>query len=174
MIIIPRLGIISLFLLISFISTAQNSDLKKMDDGNWIEYLVPRFVNDVTPYGDNFSPHYTSYDFETKDKSVTINVLLNNSTNFNGKNMFKYNLKRNFLGLINRRDLKVEYKLLKADKYFLSGNLTNGKIFYEFAYTQLDYGYTYSIIYDKSFQPFFEKNLNDIIKGFKILWNGGQ
>ncbi len=167
-----RFLIILSFISISFISIAQNPDLKKMDDGNWIEYLVPRFITDVTPYGDNFTPHYTRYDFETYDKKVKIHVLINNSTN--SRKEFQYNLKRNYQGLLNRRDLRVEYNILKADKYFLSGHLTNGKIFYEFAYTQLGYGYTYNLIYDKSFEPFFKKNLNAIIKGFKILWSGGQ
>lgn len=172
MLIIPRFATIVLFILISFISIAQNPDLKKMDDGNWIEYLVPSFITDVTTYGDNFTPHYTRYDFETDDKKVKIHVLINNSTN--SRKEFHYNLKRNNMELLNRRDLRVENNILKADKYFLSGHLTNGKIFYEFAYTQLGYGYTYNLVYDKSFEPFFKKNLNAIIKGFKILWSSGQ
>ena len=147
---------------------AQNVNLKRVSDVNWIEYLVPRFVNDVTPYGDNFSPHFTRYDFESKDKRVKIYVLINNSAN--PQKMFQYNLRNSYVSALSRRDLMVDYKVLKADRYFVSGNLTNGNILYEFAYTKDGYGYTYSIEYERSYQPFFDKNLNDIIKGFKILY----
>ena len=84
--------------------------------------------------------------------------------------MFQYNLRNSYVSALSRRDLMVDYKLLKSDKYFVSGNLTNGKILYQFAYTKDGYGYTYSIEYDRSYKVFFDKNLNDIIKGFKILW----
>jgi hypothetical protein len=151
---------------------AQNVNLKRVSDDNWIEYLVPRFVNDVTPYGDNFSPHFTRYDFESKDKRVKIYVLINNSTN--PRREFQYNLRNSYVSQLSRRDLMVDYKVLKADKYFVSGNLTNGNILYQFAYTKDGYGYTYSIEYDRSYQPFFDKNLNDIIKGFKILYGSSQ
>ena len=151
---------------------AQNVNLKRVSDDNWIEYLVPRFVNDVTPYGDNFSPHFTRYDFESKDKRVKIYVLINNSAN--PQKMFQYNLRNSYVSELSRRDLMVDYKVLKADRYFVSGNLTNGNILYEFAYTKDGYGYTYSIEYDRSYQPFFDKNLNDIIKGFKILYGSAQ
>jgi len=151
---------------------AQNVNLKRVSDDNWIEYLVPRFVNDVTPYGDNFSPHFTRYDFESKDKRVKINVLINNSTN--PRREFQYNLRNSYVGELSRRNLMVDYKVLKADRFFVSGNLTNGNILYEFAYTKDGYGYTYSIEYDRSYQPFFDKNLNDIIKGFKILYGSSQ
>jgi hypothetical protein len=164
---INLLKILVFFTGISSTVMGQNSNLKKHSDYNWIEYLVPSFMNDVTPYGDNFTPHYTRYDFESSDKLVNIFVLINNSTN-PGK-MFQYNLRDRYVSTLSRKDLKVNYKVLKVDKYFLSGNLTNGKTLYEFAYTLYGYGYTYSVEYDRSYQPFFDQNLNDIIKGFKIL-----
>lgn len=161
-------SILAILITLSLQSFAQNANLKKMSDDGWIEYLVPRFVNDITPYGDNFSPHYTRYDFESKDKRVKIYVLINNSTN--PRREFQYNLRNSYVSQLSRRELMVDYKVLKSDRYFVSGNLTNGNILYEFAYTKDGYGYTYSIEYDRSYQPFFDKNLNDIIKGFKILF----
>ncbi len=164
--VIPIFFMLVAFMTISSKVEAQNRDLKKMTDEQWIEYWVPRFVKDKTPYGDHFTPHYTEFNFESIDKLVTINVTINNSTN----SRFRYNLKQHYFDGIKRSDLNVKYKLLKSNKYFLSGNLRNGDILYEFAQTQSGYGYTYSIIYDARYQPFFQKNLNDIIKGFKILY----
>jgi hypothetical protein len=161
-------SILALCIITSLQSFAQNGNLKRVSDDNWIEYLVPRFMNDVTPYGDNFSPHFTRYDFESSDARVKIYILINNSANH--QKMFQYNLRNSYVSALSRRDLMVDYKLLKSDKYFVSGNLTNGKILYEFAYTKNGYGYTYSIEYDRSYKVFFDKNLNDIIKGFRILY----
>ena len=93
---------------------------------------------------------------------------------FQVQKMFQYNLRNSYVSELSRRDLMVDYKVLKADRFFVSGNLTNGNILYEFAYTKDGYGYTYSIEYDRSYQPFFDKNLNDIIKGFKILYGSSQ
>ncbi len=147
--------------------SAQNTNLKKISDENWIEYLVPRFMNDVTNYGENMSPHYVSYSFVSKDRRVTINILVNNSSN--PSKFYKYNLKNSYASALRRSDLMVDYKVLKADKYYVSGNLTNGKILYQFAHTKYGYGYTYTLEYDRSYKDFFDKNLIDIIKGFKIL-----
>ena len=165
-------SILALCIITSLQSFAQNANLKKVSDDNWIEYLVPSFMNDVTPYGDNFSPHFTRYDFESSDARVKIYILINNSVN--PQKMFQYNLRNSYVSALSRGDLMVYYKLLKSDKYFVSGNLTNGKILYQFAYTKDGYGYTYSIEYDRSYKVFFDKNLNDIIKGLKILWGVTQ
>jgi len=167
-----KIFLFALFTIICLQSFAQNANLKKVSDDNWIEYLVPSFMNDETPYGDNFSPHFTRYDFESSDARVKIYILINNSVN--PQKMFQYNLRNSYASALSRRDLMVDYKLLKSDKYFVSGNLTNGKILYQFAYTKDGYGYTYSIEYDRSYKVFFDKNLNDIIKGFKILWGVTQ
>ena len=58
---------------------------------------------------------------------------------------------------------------IKSNKYFISGYYTNGQILYQFANAKDGFGYTYSILYDTSYKAFFDKTLNDIIKGFKIL-----
>ena len=163
-----KIFLFTLFAIISLQSFAQNNFLKKVSDDNWIEYLVPTFMNDVTPYGDNMSPHLTRYDFESADKRVTLNVLINNSAN--PRKEFQYNFRNSFISVINRRDLMVDYRVLKSDKYFVSGNLANGKILYQFAYTKDGYGYTYTVEYDRSYKAFFDKHLSDIIKGFRILY----
>ena len=159
---------LSILVMLSLQSFAQNVNLKKVRNEGWLEYLVPRFMNDVTNYDNNMSPHYVDYNYESRDKRVKIHILINNSTN--PRREFQYNLRNSYVSELSRRDLMVDYKVLKADRYFVSGNLTNGNILYEFAYTKDGYGYTYSIEYDRSYQPFFDKNLNDIIKGFKILF----
>ena len=165
---------IYILLVVNTTAFAQNGNLKRVSDDNWIEYLVPRFMNDVTPYGDNFSPHFTRYDFESRDKKVKIYVLLNNSVNISPMMDFTFKINERYLADINDKDLMVDYKLLKQDKYFVSGNLKNGNILYKFCYVKTGYGYTYSIEYDRSYKVFFDKNLNDIIKGFKILWGVTQ
>lgn len=148
-------------------SYAQNANLKKVSDDNWIEYLVPKFMNDVTNYKTNMSPHSVRYDYVSGDKRVKISILVNNSTN--PRKEFQYNLEKSYNGILSRKDLMVEYKVLKSNKYFISGYYTNGQILYQFANAKDGFGYTYSILYDTSYKAFFDKTLNDIIKGFKIL-----
>lgn len=157
-----------LFAIISLNAFAQNTNLKKVSDDNWIEYLVPKFMNDVTNYKTNMSPHFVRYDYVSGDKRVKISVLVNNSTN--PSKAYQYNLEKSYNGILSRKDLMVEYKVLKSNKYFVSGYYTNGQILYPFANTKDGYGYTYSILYDTSYKAFFDKTLNDIIKGFKILY----
>lgn len=165
-------AILAMLITISLQSFAQNANLKRVSDDNWIEYLVPRFMNDVTSYGDNMSPHYIRYDFTSGDRRVNIRILINNSTN--PRREFQYNLRNSFANKLTRSDLMVDYKVLKADKYFVSGDLSNGKILYEFAFTKDGYGYTYTLEYDRSYKVFFDKNLSDIIKGFKILYGTAE
>ncbi len=96
-------------------------------------------------------------------KKVKINVVVN----FSDKYLFK--LRENYLADIKNKELKLEYKKLLPNKFFISGNLTNGNILYKFSYEKDGYGYTYEIEYDKTYAGFFNKNINDIIKGFRIL-----
>jgi hypothetical protein len=142
---------------------AQNTELKTKTDSNWIEYVVPGFMNDITEYDDYVSPHYKRFDYASKDEKVKIFVLIN----FSDKYIFK--LRENYLADIKNKELKLEYKKLLPNKYFISGNLTNGNILYKFSYEKDGYGYTYEIEYDKTYAGFFNKNINDIIKGFRIL-----
>jgi hypothetical protein len=142
---------------------AQNTELKTKTDSNWIEYVVPGFMNDITEYDDYVSPHYKRIDYASKDEKVKINVVVN----FSDKYIFK--LRENYLADFKNKALKVEYKKLLPNKYFISGNLTNGNILYKFSYEKDGYGYTYEIEYDKIYAGFFNKNLNDLIKGFRIL-----
>jgi hypothetical protein len=142
---------------------AQNTELKTLTDSSWIEYVAPNFMNNITDYDEYISPHYKRFDFESEDKKIKINVVVN----FSDKYIFK--LKENYLADLKNKELKLEYKKLLPNKYFISGNLTNGNILYKFSYEKDGYGYTYEIEYDKSYTGFFNKNLNDIIKGFKIL-----
>lgn len=142
---------------------AQNTELKTKTDSNFIEYVVPGFMNEITDYDEYMSPHYKRFDYASKDEKVKINVVVN----FSYKYIFK--LKENFLADLKNKELKLEYKKILPNKYFISGNLTNGNILYKFSYEKDGYGYTYEIEYDKSYTGFFNKNLNDIIKGFRIL-----
>ncbi len=142
---------------------AQNAELKTVTDSNLIEYVVPKFMNEITDYDIYMTPHYKRFDFESDDKKVKIFVLIN----FSYKYIFKLN--QTYLSLLKNKELKVEYKRLFPNKYFVSGNLLNGNILYTFCYEKDGYGYTYEIEYDKSYTKFFNKNLNDIIKGFRIL-----
>ena len=142
---------------------AQNTELKTKTDSNWIEYVVPSFMIDITDYDEFVSPHYKRFDYASKDEKVKINVVVN----FSYKYIFK--LRENYLADIKNKELKLEYKKLLPNKYFISGNLTNGNILYKFSYEKDGYGYTYEIEYDKTYAGFFNKNINDIIKGFRIL-----
>ncbi len=142
---------------------AQNAELKTVTDSNWIEYVVPKFMNDITDYDFYMTPDYKRFDFESDDKKVKIFVMVN----FSYKYIFKLN--QSYLSLLKYKELKVEYKRLFPNKYFVSGNLLNGDILYTFCYEKDGYGYIYEIEYDKSYTGFFNKNLNDIIKGFRIL-----
>jgi len=160
-------SILALCIITSLQSFAQNANLKKVSDDNWIEYLVPSFMNDVTHYGNNFSPHFTRYDFESRDKKVKIYVLLNNSVNISPMMDFTFKINERYLADINDKDIMVDYKLLKQDKYFVSGNLKNGNILYKFCYVKTGYGYTYSIEYDRSYKVFFDKNLMISLKGLR-------
>jgi hypothetical protein len=154
---------LTLIILINGKIFAQNTELKTKSDSNWIEYVVPGFMNDITEYDDYVSPHYKRFDYASKDEKVKINVVVN----FSYKYLFK--LRENYLADIKNKELKLEYKKLLPNKYFISGNLTNGNILYKFSYEKDGYGYTYEIEYDKTYAGFFNKNINDIIKGFRIL-----
>ena len=154
---------LTLIILINGKIFAQNTELKTKSDSNWIEYVVPGFMNDITEYDDYVSPHYKRFDYASKDEKVKINVVVN----FSDKYLFK--LRENYLADIKNKELKLEYKKLLPNKYFISGNLTNGNILYKFSYEKDGYGYTYEIEYDKTYAGFFNKNINDIIKGFRIL-----
>jgi len=167
-----KLFLLILFGILSMNLYAQNPNLRKVSDDNWIEYMVPKFMNDVTRYGDNMSPHFIRYNYASSDNKVSIYVLVNNSVN--PRPEFQYNFRNSFINVLYRKDLMVDYKVLKSDKYFISGNLANGNILYQFAFTKDGYGYTYNVEYDKSYKIFFDKNLNDIIKGFKILYGSTQ
>ncbi len=147
--------------------SVKNNELRKYTDTGWLEFLIPKFMKDITPYGDNFSPHYTMYNFISYDNKVSINILINNSTN-SGKE-FQFDLKTAYLSNLKREDLKINYKRFMEDKYFISGELLNESIIYEFSYTKKRYGYTYSIKYDKNYKQYFNQNLKYIINGFKIL-----
>ena len=154
---------LTLIILINGKIFAQNTELKTKSDSNWIEYVVPGFMNDITEYDDYVSPHYKRFDYASKDEKVKINVVVN----FSDKYLFK--LRENYLADIKNKELKLEYKKILPNKYFISGNLTNGNILYKFSYEKDGYGYTYEIEYDKTYAGFFNKNINDIIKGFRIL-----
>ena len=142
---------------------AQNTELKTLTDSSWIEYVVPNFMNNITDYDEYISPHYKRFDFESEDKKVKIFVLIN----FSAKYIFKLN--KSYLDALKNKELKVDYKKLLPNKYFVSGNLNNGNILYTFCYEKDGYGYTYEIEYDKSYAGYFNKNMNNIIKGFKLL-----
>ena len=148
---------------------AQNAELKTVTDSNWIEYVVPKFMNDITDYDFYMSPHFMRYDLASADSKVKIYVLINNSPNIKRLFDISFKIKRNYLEDINDKNLVVDYKLLKKDRYFVSGNLKNGKIRYKFCFVKDGYGYTYNLEYDKSYESFFNRNLNEIIKGFKML-----
>ena len=158
-----QITFLTLVVLINGKIFAQNNELKTKSDSNWIEYVVPGFMNDITEYDDYVSPHYKRFDYASKDEKVKINVVVN----FSDKYIFK--LRENYLADIKNKELKLEYKKLLPNKYFISGNLTNGNILYKFSYEKDGYGYTYEIEYDKTYAGFFNKNINDIIKGFRIL-----
>lgn len=161
----PRKRTILLLLMITAATQlfAQNGELKTVTDSNWIEYVLPKFMNDITEYDYFTTPHYQRFDFESEDKKVKIFVLVN----FSDKYRFKLN--QSYLDALKYKKLKVEYKKLFPNKYFISGDLTNGNIFYKFCYEKNGYGYTYEIEYDKSYAGFFNKNINSIINGFRIL-----
>ena len=148
---------------------AQNTELKTITDSNWIEYVVPGFMNDITEYDFYMSPHFMRYDLESTDSKVKIYILINNSPNIKRLIDISFKIKQRYLEDINDKNLVVDYKLFKKDRYFVSGNLKNGKIRYKFCFVKDGYGYTYNLEYDKSYQNFFNRNLNEIIKGFKML-----
>ena len=149
---------------------AQNAELKTRTDSNWIEYVVPKFMNDITDYDFYMSPHFMRYDLESTDSKVKIYILINNSPNIRRSLIdLRFKIKQRYLGDINDKNLVVDYKLLKKDRYFVSGSLKNGDIRYKFCFVKDGYGYTYNLEYDKSYESFFNKNINDIIKGFRIL-----
>lgn len=145
---------------------AQNtiqSGLKIENDGNWIEYSIPDFMKNITPE-DNGSPHFFEYNFESQDKDVIISILVNNSSKY------RFDLKGSFQGKLKSKDAKITYKSIKVDRYFISCELKNGRILYEFCLVKNGYGYTYSIEYERSYSEFFNKNIPEIIKNFKILF----
>ena len=148
---------------------AQNTELKTLTDSSWIEYVVPNFMNNITDYDFYMSPHFMRYDLESTDSKVKIYILINNSPNIKRLIDISFKIKQRYLGDINDKNFVVDYKLLKKDRYFVSGRLKNGKILYKFCFVKNGYGYTYNLEYDKIYESFFNKNLNDIIKGFKIL-----
>ena len=162
---ITPLRILLLFLLLGnnlFSQNLSESKLRIEKDDNWIEYALPEFMNNISD-PDNMSPHYFQYDFESTDKLVKNFILVNNSIKFN------FDLKSKYVSLMNRKDMKITSKLLKEDRYIVSGNLSNGHILYEFCKVKYGDGYTYSIEYDKSYTDYFNKYIPEIIKCFKIL-----
>ena len=102
------------------------------------------------------------YNFESTDKKVNnvIHISISIKYHFDLKNSYQINL--------TRRDLKFTYKTLKEDKYFITGNLNNGKILYKFCKKKDGYEQNYSIEYNKAYIDFFNKYISEIIKDFRI------
>ena len=120
-------------------------------------------MNNVTPE-DNFSPHYFEYNFESQDKGVKIFIHVNNSSKY------RFDLNSSYQEQLKRKDMIIAYKSIKEDKYFISGELNNGRILYEFCKVKQGYGYTYSIEYERTYSEYFNKNIPELIKNFKILF----
>jgi hypothetical protein len=133
--------------------------LKADSIDGWVKFKLPCFVRDVTPE-DNGSPHFWQYIYQDDYKKATISIMLNNSYKYT------FNIKEQSFG---RPDLKITYKNVKSDRYYLSGVLTSGRILYEFCIAKYGYGYTYTIEYDSSYSEYFKKYIPEILKEFKVL-----
>jgi hypothetical protein len=159
--------LIILFTLVIANSTlfSQSFQLITKVEKGWLKYQIPANLIDVTPYGEHFTPHFTRFDFESKNKSILIYVLINNSITY------PYNLKESFMSNLNSTNVKVvNYKKLLSNKYYVSGLLHNNRVFYTFAHKKSNYGYTYYIEYDNIHKKMFDILLPKIIDSFNPLY----
>jgi hypothetical protein len=147
-----------------FAQISTKFELKLVNQDSWVEYKIPLFLNNITPedYG---SPHYNRFDFESRDKKVKIFILVNNSY----LSKYRFNLKEAYKSILQRKDYNITYKVLRENSYYISGNLKNGRVFYEFCKALNGYGYTYSIEYDRDYLNYFNKTIPEIVRSFKIL-----
>jgi hypothetical protein len=145
-----------------FAQPSAGSKLVSASDSSWVEYLVPDFMQNVTPEG-NGSPHFGEYLYRSNDNKVDLQILLNISYRI------IFEIKRTYQGRLEEKDVKITYKSLKEDRYYLSGKMADGRILYEFCREKDGYGYTYSLRYDTAYSSYFNQQLPTIIKGFRIL-----